>query len=158
VGYTISIEQPRLVRPSLPRDTADCNHIARACEKSARSSLGWVRIGSMHKAMNDGRMNTLAQGGHIRGFVLWSKPSRGKNKGFQVIHALAINPEFQRRGFGQELLTSVPLPVRLKCPVTVGKDEHANPANLFYAAMGFALVWTDTATSGKLLNVWEKHA
>jgi GNAT superfamily N-acetyltransferase len=145
--------------PAILFDTPFCDQIAKDCEKASQGCLGWVRLNSMEESIRKGMMNVARSSlnGRIIGFILWSKPSRGANKGWHVVHTLAVDILHQREGIGRVLLNSVPLPIRLKCPVEVGKTPYPNPANDFYRAMGFTLAGTDTTKKGKLLNVWEKR-
>lgn len=146
------------VVPANEAHIRECDLIARECEALAKGSLGWVRRDSMFDAISKGTMNVALSfaSESVRGFVIWSKPSRGANTGWHVVHTLAVDVLHQREGIGEVLLNSVPLPIRLKCPVEVG-GQPSNSANLFYAKMDFKLMRLDTTKGGKLLNVWEKR-
>lgn len=147
------------VRLGTPADVDTCDRIARQQEQRQRSALGWVRKSdyrTFHVAMFDGR---------VVGFVLYHTPTRGSDFGFQVIHTLAVMPEYEGMGIGRNLLYSVEHPVRLRCPQTVNGGEH-NPANAFYANAGMTLIGVETEYRGGMkkgqvransLNVWERY-
>lgn len=145
-----------LTYPALRSDIPTLDQIARACEKLAPSSLGWVRRDSMERAYEAGCLNIAQFDAQTVGFVLWSNPTRGTNKGFRVVHTLAVHPDYQRKGIGRSLLEDLLLPVRLKCPITVGRDNRTNPANAFYAALGLTLLRIEVTKAGRQLNVWER--
>jgi GNAT superfamily N-acetyltransferase len=140
------------IRRGTADDVTACDRIARQQEKAQPSSLGWVM-----KQSYTAKNHTFHVGevdGIIRGFVLFSTPTRGKNKSWHVVHALAVQPGWEGWGIGRNLLYSVPTPIRLKCPQTVGKTPRTNPANAFYRNAGMQLAGTE-AGNKRALNVWE---
>lgn len=147
------------IQPANEPHVAACDQIAREWEGALKGCLGWVRKDSMLNAIAADMMNVaLDEDGYVRGFVIWSTPTRGVNKGWHVIHTLAADIPYTSKGIGTALVQSVPNPIRLKCPlkVRVGKAEWDNTANEFYAKLGFTLAGTDTTKAGRLLNVWER--
>jgi GNAT superfamily N-acetyltransferase len=140
------------IRRGTADDVAACDRIARQQEKAQPSSLGWVMKQSY--TANNHTFHVGEVDGIIRGFVLFSTPTRGKNKSWHVVHALAVQPGWEGWGIGRNLLYSVPTPIRLKCPQTVGKTPRANPANAFYRNAGMQLAGTE-AGKHRALNVWE---
>lgn len=140
------------IRVGIAADVDACDRIARAQEKAHPSSLGWVMKQS-YTAKNH-TFHVAEVDGIIRGFVLYGTPTRGKNTGWHVVHALAVQPGFEGVGIGRNLLYSVPTPIRLKCPQTVGKTPRPNAANAFYRNAGMRLAGTE-AGKHRALNVWE---
>lgn len=147
------------IQPANETHVQACDQIARDWESALKGCLGWVRKDSMQNAIAVGMMNVaLDEDGFVRGFVIWSTPTRGTNKGWNVIHSLATDIPYTSKGIGAALVASVPTPIRLKCParVRVNKTDRENTANAFYAKIGFTLVGTDTTKAGRQLQVWEK--
>lgn len=147
------------VQPANETHVQACDQIAREWESALKGCLGWVRKDSMRNAIAAGMMNVaLDTDGFVRGFVIWSTPTRGVNKGWNVIHTLAVDVVHANKGIGTALVESVPTPIRLKCPtlVRVNKADWENTANGFYAKIGFTLAGTDTTKAGRQLNVWER--
>lgn len=147
------------IQPATETHVAPCDQIAREWEAALKGCLGWVRKDSMRNAIAADMMNVaLDEDDCVRGFVIWSTPTRGTNKGWNVIHTLAVDVTCNGKGIGTALVRSVPRPIRLKCPVKVrvGKAERDNTANEFYAKIGFTLAGTDTTKAGRRLNVWER--
>lgn len=146
------------IQPANETHVSACDQIAREWESALKGCLGWVRKDSMRNAIAADMMNiALDTEGSALGFVIWSTPTRGVNKGWHVIHSLAVDVVYAGEGVGTALVQSVPRPIRLKCPlkVRVGKVERENSANEFYAKVGFTLAGTDETKAGRLLNVWE---
>lgn len=144
------------IRRGTLADVPDCDRIARGREKVAKGSLGWVMRNSIQRAAETGCLHVAVLDNVVRGFVLFSQPTRGANKGWNVIHTLATELGYDGLGIGRNLLYSTPHPVRLKCPAFVNGDEP-NVANRFYAAAGMRAAGTDTTRAGKRLNVWERR-
>lgn len=140
------------IRAGTFSDVTACDVIARQQEKRNVSSLGWVMKQSYTAPRH--AFHVAEVDGVIRGFVLYSTPSRGKNKDWNVVHALAVEAGWGDCGIGRNLLYSVPTPIRLKCPQTVGKLPVTNPANTFYRNVGMHLAATE-AGNKRVLNVWE---
>lgn len=149
------------IQPANETHVTACDQIVREWESALKGCLGWVRKDSMRNAIAANMMNVaLDTEGSALGFVIWSTPTRGVNKGWNVIHSLAVDVVYAREWIGTALVASVPLPIRLKCPVKVkvSKAEWDNTANQFYAKLGFRLAGTDETKAGRLLNVWELNA
>jgi hypothetical protein len=128
------------IRRGTLADVPDCDRIARGREKLAKGSLGWVMRNSIQRAAETGCLHVAVLDNVVRGFVLFSQPTRGANKGWNVIHTLAVELGYDGLGIGRNLLYSTPHPVRLKCP-----------------AFGMRAAGTDTTKAGKRLNVWERR-
>ena len=69
-----------------------------------------------------------------------------------TIYGIVVVAELRERGIGRALVAALlapPLPTRLalKCPTD-------NPANNFYAALGFQLTRVETPTRRRPLNLW----
>lgn len=140
------------IRLGVEGDIDACDTIAKAQEKRYPSSLGWVmKVSYIRK---NHFFHVAEVDGIVRGFVLYSRPTRGANEGWSVVHALAVASDFERQGVGRNLLYSVPCPIRLKCPQTVGKEHLPNPANDFYRNAGFRLSGEEAGKHRKL-NIWE---
>lgn len=143
------------VRRAVHSDLVACDQIARTVERKWKGSLGWVRKDSLQDGINKQSVHVAVLDDKVVGFVYFTVPSRGKNEGWNVIHALAVHPDVQARGIGRSLLYSVPTPIRLLCPETVNGDEK-NPANQFYRSAGILHVgYSETVSTGKRLNRWE---
>lgn len=140
------------IRLGVEGDIDACDTIAKAQEKRYPSSLGWVmKVSYIRK---NHFFHVAEVDGIVRGFVLYSRPTRGANEGWSVVHALAVASDFERQGVGRNLLYSVPCPIRLKCPQTVGKEHLPNPANDFYRNAGFRLSGEE-AGKHRRLNIYE---
>lgn len=144
------------IRRGTLADVPDCVRIARGRKKVAKGSLGRVMRNSIQRAAETGCLHVAVLDNVVRGFVRFSQPTRGANKGWNVIRMLAVELGYDGLGIGRNLLYSTPHPVRLKCPAFVNGDEP-NVANRFYAAAGMRLAGTDTTEAGKRLNVWERR-
>ncbi|NBW12402.1 MAG: GNAT family N-acetyltransferase [Caulobacteraceae bacterium] len=132
------------IRKAVPEDAIACDRIAR----QHKTALGWVMLQTIQRAIEDGTLHVATIDGVIRAFALYSVPSRGTNKGWNVVHTLATERGWQGMNIGRNLLYSVPTPIRLKCPSDL-------PANKFYSQAGFQFAGLDHAKSGRVLNVWE---
>lgn len=143
------------IRRATHDDVDACDKIARACERLAKGSLGWVRKDGLHESVDKQTLHGAVWQDAVIGFADFSTPSRGANKGWNVIHALAVHPDERIKGVGRTLLYSVPTPIRLKCPEHINGAEY-NVANDFYKRAGMILRDADvTQSTGKRLNVWE---
>lgn len=134
-----------LIRHATPDDIATCQQITRL--PGVREYLPFVMRAQLADAI-DRRSLLVAEGaaGGVVGFVHY----RTRRDGWSVVYDLAVSPSAQGRGIGRALLYAVPAPVRLKCTAD-------NPANRFYANAGMSLVASETARSGRALNVYERR-
>lgn len=103
-----------------------------------RDDLGFVRRGALAAGIARGEVLVMGEAGFCH--------YRTRRDGWHVVYEIVS----EQRGTGRELLTAVPLPVRLKCPADA-------PANGFYAHLGGMLVGTETGKR-RALNVWEFRA
>lgn len=122
------------VRPA----TADDLDWVKAMADRHKRDLGFVRRGSLAAGIARGELLVRQEAGFCH--------YRTRGDGWHVVYEIVS----EQSGTGRELLTAVPLPVRLKCPADAA-------ANGFYARMGGMLVATETGKQ-RALNVWEFRA
>lgn len=131
------------IRHATPEDIADCQQITRL--PGVRDYLPFVMRAQLADAAGRGSLLVAEDAdGVVVGFVHY----RTRRDGWSVVYDLAVNPAAQGQGVGRALLYAVPAPVRLKCTAD-------NPANRFYANAGMTLAASETAKSGRALNVYE---
>lgn len=133
-----------LIRRATLDDIADCQRITRL--PGVREYLPFVMRSQLADAVARRSLLVAEADGAIAGFVHY----RTRRDGWSVVYDLAVNPEAQGQGIGRALLYAVPAPVRLKCTAD-------NPANRFYTRAGMMLAGTETARSGRQLNVYERR-
>jgi ribosomal protein S18 acetylase RimI-like enzyme len=69
-----------------------------------------------------------------------------RRDGVSVIYEICTPVEARGKGIAKKMISWLPLPIRLKCPVD-------NESNKFYKHIGFTLAGTEPGKS-RALNVW----
>lgn len=69
-----------------------------------------------------------------------------------VIHEIGIVEDKLGRGYGTQLLNSVPLPILLKC------DKGNDVGNAFYKAIGMNCAGLTATKNGKPQIIWTKSS
>lgn len=115
-------QTPCYLRWAKPDDISAIDRIARQYP----AELGWVRKAALQDAMARGTLWVAVHEGRVCGYIEY----RTRKDGGHTVYSIAVDRALRGRGVGRALM-SIPVgPVRLKCPVD-------NPANGFYAALGY---------------------
>lgn len=80
----------------------------------------------------------------VAGFIRWHK----RKDGWSTVYEICVDEKFRKIGIGKKLLSRIPKPIRLKCPID-------NESNTFYKRLGFTLTGQEPGKKRKL-NVWIK--
>lgn len=115
----------------------DINHIKQIADKN-KTELGFVLRPALVEAARREELLYHPSGA----FCHWHR----RRDGISVIYEICVSKELRRKGLGREMVQSLPLPIRLKCPV----DNHANG---FYQHLRFELVATEPGKK-RALNIW----
>lgn len=122
-----------------PDDAALCQRMTRQHPKS----FPFVMLPALRECAERGTLLIVYVESQAVGFVSY----RARRDGWHTIYELCVHKDWQRQGIGRALLYSVPMPVRLKCPVDLISS------NAFYEKMGMRLERVDTSKK-RALNVW----
>ena len=126
------------IRRGTLKDVDDCYRIAIA---QARGTLPKLLRVNFTENAERGELHVAERGGEVIGFARF----HARRDGWHTLYDLAVHPDHQRIGAGRNLLFSVPVPVRLKCPVS-------SAANTFYRNAGMIHAGQDGD-----LNLYERH-
>jgi ribosomal protein S18 acetylase RimI-like enzyme len=132
------------VRQAGEADLVAVKRLADGC----KSEIGFISRGMLCNASGRGELLVAALGDEVVGFVDFHR----RRDGQITIYGIVVAPEVRCRGIGRALVAALvaePLPARLalKCPTD-------NPANGFYAALGFQCVGVEAPTKRRPLNLW----
>jgi ribosomal protein S18 acetylase RimI-like enzyme len=123
--------------------------IADSCKKD----IGFVTTRILEKAINEKRIIIQKKDERIIGFLHFYHRKRDQQT---TIYELMILPEYQKMGYGKELINELVRQslilnrtiIKLKCPVD-------NFSNGFYKHLGFELIQTVKGRKREL-NIWIK--
>jgi len=135
------------VAPATAADLAAIKQIAVA----HKLLLGFVSSGALAGAQQAGTLLCAREGEQTLGYIEYYVRQDGQ----VTIYSIAVAAGQQRLGIGRAMLAALG-------GLAVGRGLHCillkctadNPANHFYAALGFALVWHEQPERGRALNVW----
>lgn len=105
--------------------------------------LGFVRRGSLERAISKNELYVADVGGGPIGFVNW----HARLDGWSTIYEIGVHRDHHGQGIGRALLYAVPAPITLKCTT-----DNAQ-ANKFYAGAGMRLEGVETGRK-RNLNIW----
>lgn len=131
---------PAMLRHATENDLPAIKAIANCYKKE----LGFVMLPALRKAIAARELQVAVLDGSIVGFCNWHK----RKDGWSTVYEIAVHPDYHSKRIGRALLAAIPGDIRLKCTVE-------NPANEFYARVGFACVGTEDGRKHPL-NVWQR--
>lgn len=123
------------------KDIESIKHIA----NQYKQELGFLNAGKIRQSVVNGYCHVADSEGEIIGFVIYYS----RKDSWNTIYDIAVDKDHTRKGVGRMLVNSVPSPIQLKCTVD-------NPANSFYASLGFKLVRTEDGRKRRL-NIWKRR-
>lgn len=109
------------------------------------SELGFVNSAALQDSIVRGGLWVALIGQKVVGFVNY----RARRDGVSVVYEIAVHKDFRGAKIGTALLSTVPLPRKLKCTVD-------NTANQFYEK-SMQLVGVEEGRK-RALNVWQQEA
>jgi N-acetylglutamate synthase-like GNAT family acetyltransferase len=117
-----------------------------ACQALTRKHRKWfpfVSKPALREAVQRSNLHVAEVNGVFAGFVSY----RACKDGWQTVYELAVDPAFEGKGIGRNLLYSVMTPIRLKCPI------DNTDSNRFYQNAGMKLFSVDRKKK-RPLNIW----
>lgn len=108
--------------------------------------LGGLYMGALKERIEKHMVHVACNGESLLGFVEYRK----RLDGVTVIYHLAVAESERGKGFGQALLNSLSLPMRLK--VTADNPQ----AIRFYERYGLVKTGEEAVSSGRCLYVYER--
>lgn len=131
------------VRFARAQDIASVKRIA----NQYKNELGFVMLPKLYKSLERRELYVAEYNRRVVGFCNWHLRKDGRI----TIYEIAVDKAHIRQRIGAGLLASLPAhPTRLKCTTD-------NPANHFYAAVGYEHVSTEGGRT-RPLNVWYHSA
>lgn len=132
-----------MIRYGSVDDVQACQRLAKTFNRaSEKYPLGFVRSCSLIGAVGKRELIVAITGDRLCGFIEFHH----RRDGISTIHVIAVDKIYQRQGIARSMLSLVPKPIQLKCPVDL-------PSNGFYSHLGFALLEVEPGRR-RALNVW----
>lgn len=132
------------VRLAVEADIAALKQLTDACKRE----LGFISRGMLRSAIARAELLLAERGDSVGGFVDFHH----RRDGQITIYCIIVGPQQRCQGVGRTLVAALiarqPTTIALKCPTD-------NPANDFYAALGFRCVGIAPPTKHRPLNLWQ---